>query len=80
MKLIFRDLQMVSQRIVSRWTQQEELLAIQAFRKYGKDFQAIAEIVGNKNEAHIKSFYANNEKRLRLDKVIEDYESGHQSK
>jgi len=62
-----------SQRAVPRWTKEEELLAVQALRKYGKDFQAVAEIVGNKSEQHVKVFYVNNERRYHLDKIIEEY-------
>jgi hypothetical protein len=65
--------QVPQQKIISRWTKEEELLAVQALRKHGKNFQAVAEIIGNKTEAHVKSFYGNNEKRYRLDSIIADY-------
>lgn len=42
----------------SRWTNDEMLLAVQGIRKYGVDFKAIAEVIGNKTESHVKSFYA----------------------
>ncbi|TKS92691.1 REST corepressor 2 [Collichthys lucidus] len=32
----------------SRWTTEEQLLAVQAIRRYGKDFSAIAEVIGTK--------------------------------
>ncbi|KAI1288424.1 REST corepressor 3 [Halotydeus destructor] len=64
-----------SVRMNSRWTKEEELLAVQAFRKYGKDFIAIAEIMGNKTEAHIKAFYHHNERRYNVNKYIKEYES-----
>ena len=57
----------------ARWTKDEELIAVQALRKYGKDFQAVAEIIGNKTESHIKSFYASNERRYQLNKIIEAF-------
>ncbi|XP_033874694.2 REST corepressor 3-like isoform X3 [Acipenser ruthenus] len=37
-----------NQKINARWTTDEQLLAVQGVRKYGKDFQAIAEVIGNK--------------------------------
>lgn len=46
---------------------------MQALRKYGKDMQVVAEIIGNKTETHVRAFYANNERRYQLDKVIEQY-------
>lgn len=63
----------LSQPRNSRWTKDEELLAVQALRKYGKDFQAVAEIIGNKTESNIKSFYASNERRYQLNKIIEQF-------
>lgn len=56
-----------------KWTKDEELLAVQALRKYGKDFVTIAELIGNKRESDVKAFYANNERRYQLDRVIEQY-------
>ncbi|XP_035255339.1 REST corepressor 3-like isoform X2 [Anguilla anguilla] len=37
-----------TQKINARWTTDEQLLAVQGVRKYGKDFQAIADVIGNK--------------------------------
>lgn len=53
------------------------LLAVQAFRKYGRDMKSIAEVIGNKTEAHVKSFYANHCKRFDLDNYIREYEEEH---
>ncbi|XP_029470573.1 REST corepressor 2 isoform X2 [Rhinatrema bivittatum] len=41
-------------KVTSRWTTDEQLLAVQAVRKYGKDFQAVAEVVGNKTLAQVQ--------------------------
>lgn len=62
-------------KLSHRWTNEEHLIAVQAFKKYGKNFKEIAELIGNKNEAHIKSFYLNFERRYGLDKVIKEFES-----
>ncbi|XP_069035891.1 REST corepressor 3 isoform X2 [Lepisosteus oculatus] len=37
-----------TQKVNARWTTDEQLLAVQGVRKYGKDFQAIADVIGNK--------------------------------
>ncbi|XP_014026312.1 REST corepressor 3 isoform X2 [Salmo salar] len=37
-----------NQKVNARWTTDEQLLAVQGVRKYGKDFQAIADVIGNK--------------------------------
>ena len=46
-------------------------------RKYGKNFQAIAEVIGNKLEAHIRSFFINFRRRYNLDEVLAEYEAEH---
>ena len=46
-------------------------------RKYGKDFQAIAEVIGNKLEAHVRSFFINFRRRYNLDEVLAEYEAEH---
>ena len=46
-------------------------------RKYGKDFQAIAEVIGNKLEAHVRSFFINFRRRYNLDEVMAEYEAEH---
>jgi len=46
-------------------------------RKYGKDFAAIAEVIGTKTEAHLRSFFVNFRKRYNLDEVLAEYEAEH---
>ncbi|XP_076306389.1 REST corepressor 1-like isoform X1 [Tachypleus tridentatus] len=67
----------VGNRMNARWTHEELLLAVQGVRKYGKDFKAIAEVIGNKNEAHVRNFFANYRRRFNLDAVIKEYEAEH---
>ncbi|CAB3360291.1 Hypothetical predicted protein [Cloeon dipterum] len=62
-------------RIISRWANDELLLAVQGIRKYGKDFKAIAEVIGNKTESHVRTFFINYRRRYNLDAVLKDYES-----
>lgn len=62
-------------RINARWTNDELLLAVQGVRKYGKDFRAIAEVLGTKTEAHVRSFFVNYRRRYNLDAVLKEYEA-----
>ncbi|XP_073828070.1 REST corepressor isoform X2 [Musca autumnalis] len=62
-------------RINARWTNDEILLAISGIRKYGKDFQAIAETLGTKTEAHVRIFYTNNRRRYNLDQLIKKHDA-----
>ncbi|XP_039293853.1 REST corepressor 1 isoform X2 [Nilaparvata lugens] len=64
-------------RINARWTNDELLLAVQGMRKYGKDFSAIAEVIGTKTEAHLRSFFVNYRRRYNLDAVLAEYEAEH---
>ena len=43
-------------------------------RKYGKDFKAIADVIGTKNEAHVRIFFISYRKRYNLDAVLKEYE------
>ncbi|XP_064601517.1 REST corepressor 1-like [Liolophura sinensis] len=69
--------QEVMVRINARWTNEELLLAVQGVRKYGKDFQAIADVIGNKTEAHVRSFFVNYRRRYNLDEVLAEFEAEH---
>lgn len=66
-----------SNKINSKWTNDELLLAVQGVRKYGKDFAAIAEVIGNKAEVHLRSFFVNYRRRYNLDEVLGEYETEH---
>ncbi|KAJ9584322.1 hypothetical protein L9F63_021322, partial [Diploptera punctata] len=62
-------------RINARWTNDELLLAVQGVRKYGKDFRAIAEVIGTKTEAHLRTFFVNYRRRYNLDAVLKEFEA-----
>lgn len=64
-------------RVNARWTNEELLLAVQGVRKYGKDFKAIAEVIGNKTETHVRSFFVDFRRRYNLDEVLGEYEAEH---
>ncbi|XP_050668593.1 REST corepressor 3 isoform X1 [Leptidea sinapis] len=62
-------------KINSRWTNEELLMAVTAVRKYGKDFQAIAETLGTKTEAHVRTFFISYRRRYNLDAVLREHEA-----
>ncbi|KAK6618361.1 hypothetical protein RUM44_002813 [Polyplax serrata] len=62
-------------RINSRWTNEELMLAVQGVRKHGKNFKAIADILGTKTEAHVRNFFVTYKKRYNLDVVLKEYEA-----
>ncbi|XP_037946225.1 REST corepressor isoform X3 [Teleopsis dalmanni] len=65
----------VANRINSRWSNEEINLAVQGIRKYGKDFQLIAETLGTKTESHVRTFYINYRRRYNLDQVLKKHEA-----
>lgn len=75
--MFFLNLKINNQRIISRWTNEECLLAVQGVRKYGRDFKAISEVIGNKTEGHVKTFFVNHERRYNLNSVLKEYEADH---
>ena len=52
-------------------------LFVAGARKYGRDYKAIAEVVGNKNESLVRSFFVTYRRRYKLDEVVEEYEKEH---
>ncbi|KAJ8248573.1 hypothetical protein GJAV_G00243440 [Gymnothorax javanicus] len=64
-----------NQKINSRWTTDEQLLAVQGVRKYGRDFQAIADVIGNKTVGQVKNFFVNYRRRFNLDEVLQEWEA-----
>ncbi|CAK6984569.1 REST corepressor 1, partial [Scomber scombrus] len=69
--------QEVNQKFNSRWTTEEQLLAVQAIRKYGRDFQAISDVIGNKSVVQVKNFLVNYRRRFNLDEVLLEWEAEH---
>lgn len=61
-------------RNINRWNNDEMQIAVKGFRRHGKNFQAIAEILGTKNEQQLRSFYANYRKKYFLDDIIKEYD------
>ncbi|XP_031435758.1 REST corepressor 1 isoform X2 [Clupea harengus] len=67
----------VTQKFNTRWTTEEQLLAVQAIRKYGRDFQAISDVIGNKSVVQVKNFFVNYRRRFNLDEVLQEWEAEH---
>ncbi|KAF4111274.1 REST corepressor 2 [Onychostoma macrolepis] len=64
-----------TQKINSRWTTEEQLLAVQAVRRYGKDFAAIADVIGNKTVAQVSSFFVSYRRRFNLEEVLREWQA-----
>ncbi|KAJ8007797.1 hypothetical protein DPEC_G00097920 [Dallia pectoralis] len=59
----------------SRWSTEEQLLAVQAIRRYGKDFAVVAEVIGNKTPAQVSSFFVSYRRRFNLDEVVKEWQA-----
>ncbi|XP_075583250.1 LOW QUALITY PROTEIN: REST corepressor 2-like [Pelecanus crispus] len=64
-----------SGKFSSRWTTDEQLLAVQALRRYGRDFPAVAGVLGNKTAAQVKSFVLGARRRFGLDRLLREREA-----
>jgi len=69
------DSQGEESRINAKWTSEELLLGVQGVRTFGKDFHAIAEVIGTKTDSHVRSFYVNYRRKYNLDAAVKEYES-----
>ncbi|KAM4880070.1 REST corepressor 2 [Sylvia borin] len=56
----------------SRWTTDEQLLVVQALRRYGRDFPAVAAVLGNKTAAQVRSFVLGPRRRLGLERLLRE--------
>ena len=61
------------------WTPEEELLAVQGFRRYGADFSAISDVIRTKSPETIKLFYVAQKERLGLERLVQDFEKTKES-
>ncbi|XP_074714173.1 REST corepressor 2-like [Strix uralensis] len=59
----------------SRWTTDEQLLVVQALRRYGRDFPAVAGVLGNKTAAQVKSFVSGARRRFGLERLLREREA-----
>ncbi|KAJ6623369.1 REST corepressor 3, partial [Pseudolycoriella hygida] len=61
-------------RLSSRWNNEEFNLAKVGIRKHGKHYGAIAEVIGSKTEAQVRTFFVNYRKKYNLDELVKEYE------
>lgn len=47
---------------------------MQGIKRYGKDFKAVADVLENKTESHVRNFFMNYRRRYNLDEVVSHYE------
>jgi len=71
----YRVLPDPANRINARWSNDELLLGVQGIRKFGKNFSAIAAILGTKTESHVRSYFVNYRRRYDLDLAYKEYEA-----
>lgn len=55
----------------------ERSLTPTAIRKYGRDFQAISDVIGNKSVVQVKNFFVNYRRRFNIDEVLQEWEAEH---
>uniref|UniRef100_A0A2K6TTE2 REST corepressor 1 n=1 Tax=Saimiri boliviensis boliviensis TaxID=39432 RepID=A0A2K6TTE2_SAIBB len=48
-----------------------------SIRKYGRDFQAISDVIGNKSVVQVKNFFVNYRRRFNIDEVLQEWEAEH---
>eukprot|EP00061_Rhincodon_typus_P014568 g41656.t1 len=44
-------------------------------RKYGRNFQAIAEVIGNKTLTQVKTFFISYRRRFNLEEILQEWEA-----
>lgn len=46
-----------------------------AIRRYGKDFAAIADVIGNKTAGQVSSFFVSYRRRFNLEEVLQEWQA-----
>jgi len=55
------------------------MLCTVGVRKYGTDFAAIAEVIGNKTASHVRNFFITYRQQFHLDDVLRDMQQNQSS-
>lgn len=48
-------------------------MVVQGIKKYGKDYQAIAETIGTKSAGQVRLFFTNHKRKYDLDGAMKEY-------
>ncbi|MEQ2219438.1 hypothetical protein XENOCAPTIV_017926 [Xenoophorus captivus] len=56
----------------------KEVRCCSSIRKYGRDYQAISDVIGNKSVVQVKNFLVNYRRRFNLDEVLQEWEAEHE--
>lgn len=62
-------------RIISRWTNDENMLAVKCINEFGKNYQKIADFIGTKNESHVRTWFAANRRKYNLDAIVKKFDA-----
>eukprot|EP00096_Caligus_rogercresseyi_P015369 TRINITY_DN7817_c0_g1_i1.p1 TRINITY_DN7817_c0_g1~~TRINITY_DN7817_c0_g1_i1.p1 ORF type:complete len:501 (-),score=173.94 TRINITY_DN7817_c0_g1_i1:271-1773(-) len=71
----YRRIPFPENKLNARWKDEELLLGVQGVRIHGKNFKAIAEVIGTKTESNVRSFFVNYRRRYNLDAALGEYEA-----
>jgi len=59
--------------VSARWTEQELLLGVEGVRMCGKNFSAIASILGTKTAEHVQTFFDTYRQKFKLETVYQEW-------
>lgn len=61
-------------KVSNRWTNEETLIAIQCIKEYGRNYTAIADVIGTKTETHVKNFIVQYKSKYNLEDVLKKHD------
>ncbi|CAL5978112.1 Conserved_hypothetical protein [Hexamita inflata] len=62
----------MTKRDWNKWTEEEERIFQKALKKYGKDFEAISELMQTRSYRQVRSHYYNSQKQLKEKNIKEN--------
>ena len=65
----------LAETVLIYYSSELNVMYFTAVRRYGKDFQAMAEVLGNKSVSQCRNFFVNYRRRFNLQQVLEEYEA-----
>ncbi|XP_067943655.1 REST corepressor 2-like [Watersipora subatra] len=76
----FRPNEPSTSKPTNRWSQDELHLGVQGVRYFGKDFQAIAQIIGTKTSTQVRAFFSAYKRKYNLDGALAEFEANQKSR